>query len=147
MKSGKVNSRVVSKAAKEGARRGALLVVRYGPQAKIVWDRGGRQAAAAAAKRARTLHARRKAFAHAGSLINGTVLKVATTGITRYVVFSADRPVATYPPSNVPYAVLLEHTDVTNRFPVPSKVTRAARRSRRKSVVRTAATSTEVKKR
>jgi hypothetical protein len=130
MKSDKVTRDKVSKAAKQGAK----WLVRYGPQAKIVWDRGGRQAASAAAKRAKTLNARRKAFAHAAGLVNGTVLKIGATGTTAYVVFSGDRPVATYPSQDLPYTVLLEHADLTKRISAGSKQPRLRRRPRGKSV-------------
>ncbi len=107
---------------------GAKLVVRYGPQAKIVWDRGGRQAAAAATKRAKSLNARRKAVAHARGLVDGTVLKIAPAGTTLYVVFAGDLPVATYPPQQLPYAVLLEHADLSKRFAPPEPRPRRPRR-------------------
>lgn len=112
------------------AAEGAKLVIRYGPQAKIVWDRGGRQAASAAAKRASTLNARRKALAHAAGLVEGTILKIAPAGTTVYVVFSEDVPVATYPAQNLPYAVLLEHADLTKRVAAPVKTPRFRRRNR-----------------
>ena len=110
------------------AAEGAKLAIRYGPQAKIVWDRGGRQAASAAAKRAKSLNARRKALAHAAGLVEGTILKIAPTGSPVYVVFSEDVPVATYPQQTLPYAVLLEHADLTKRVAAPVRAPRVRRR-------------------
>jgi hypothetical protein len=110
------------------AAESAKLVVRYGPQAKIVWDRGGRQAASAAAKRAKSLNARRKALAHAATLVDGTILKIAPTGTAVYVVFSEDVPVATYPQQQLPYAVLLEHADLSKRVAATPKPPRTRRR-------------------
>lgn len=110
------------------AAESAKMVVRYGPQAKIVWDRGGRQAASAAAKRAKSLNARRKALAHAATLLGGTILKIAPAGSPVYVVFSEDVPVATYPPQQLPYAVLLGHADLSNRVAAPVKTPRTRRR-------------------
>jgi len=107
------------------AKQGAVLVVRYGPQAKILWDKGGKQATSAAAQRARTLNARRKAFAHALGLVEGSVLKIAPTGTSMYIVFAGDVPVAAYPPQRLPYAVLLEHADLTKRIPVSPKPTQS----------------------
>lgn len=95
--------------------QGTKLVVRYGPQAKIAWDNGGRKAAAAATKRARSLTARRRAFAHAATVVEGSVLKVAPDGRTAYVVFTGDRPIAAYPPQDTPPEVLLAHADLTRR--------------------------------
>ena len=49
----------------KAATAAAVRAVKYGPQAKIVWDKGGKQATQAAAKRAMSLNSRRKALAHA----------------------------------------------------------------------------------
>lgn len=94
---------------------GMKLAVKYGPQAKIAWDKGGKQAAASATKRARSMNARRKAFAHADGVVDGSVLKIAPSGSTLYVVFSGDRPIASYPPQELPYPALLEHADLSRR--------------------------------
>jgi hypothetical protein len=96
---------------------GAKLAVKYGPQAKIAWDKGGKQATAAATARARSLTARRKAFTHAATVVDGSVLKVAPQGKTAYVVFSGDEPLATYPPVELPHTVLLAHVDLSRRVP------------------------------
>lgn len=96
---------------------GTKLAVKYGPQAKIAWDNGGKKAAAAAAKRARSLTARRKAFAHAATVVSGSVLKVAPAGTTAYVVFSGEQPIATYPPQDLPPELLLVHADLSRRIP------------------------------
>lgn len=122
----------VAKAAKQGAK----LVVLYGPQAKILWDKGGKQATAAALKRAQTLSLRRKAMAHGAGLVEGSVLKIAPTGTTMYVVFSGDEPVATYPPQQLPYAVLLEHVDLSRRTPAEAKPQRASRKSKARTQTR-----------
>jgi hypothetical protein len=119
----------VAKAAKQGAK----LVVLYGPQAKILWDKGGKQATAAALKRAQTFSLRRKALAHGVGLVDGSVLKIAPAGTTMYVVFSGDQPIATYPPQQLPYAVLLEHADLSKRIPAEVKPKRSPRKSRNKS--------------
>ncbi|MGI8644960.1 MAG: hypothetical protein ACR2JD_01355 [Nocardioides sp.] len=98
------------------AAQGAKLVVKYGPQAKIAWDKGGRQATMAASKRALALSARRKAVNHAGGVVEGSVLKVAPEGTAVYVVFSGDTPIAAYPPQEQSYAELLQHADHSLRF-------------------------------
>lgn len=94
----------------------AKAAAKYGPQAKIAWDNGGKRGATAAAKRAITLNARRKAMRHAAGLVDGSVLKVAPEGRTVYVVFTGERPVASYPKQEVPLGVLLEHADLTKRM-------------------------------
>lgn len=106
----------VAKAAKVVG-TGTKLAVKYGPQAKIAWDNGGRKAAVAATRRARSLTARRKAFAHAATVVDGSVLKVAPSGTTAYVVFSGEQPIATYPPHDLPPALLLAHADLSKRIP------------------------------
>jgi hypothetical protein len=99
------------------AAQAAKIAVKYGPQAKIAWDNGGKQAAARAAKRAKTLNARRRAFAHAAGVVKGAVLKIAPSGTTVYVVFTGERPIAAYPPQDLPFSVLLEHADLSRRMP------------------------------
>ena len=100
---------------------GAKLAVKYGPQAKIAWDKGGKQAAAAASQRARSLTSRRKAFAHASTVVDGSVLKIAPAGKTAYVVFSGEQPIATYPHQDAPYPALLAHDDLGKRVPAEKK--------------------------
>ncbi|MFN8195829.1 MAG: hypothetical protein U0R80_16320 [Nocardioidaceae bacterium] len=99
----------------KAAATGAKLAVKYGPQAKIVWDKGGKQASQAAAKRALSLNARRKALAHASGVIDGAILKIAPQGTTVYVVFTGDQPIATYPEQSTSFAVLLQHADLDKR--------------------------------
>jgi len=107
----------------KAAAQGAKLAVKYGPQAKIVWDKGGRQATMAAAKSAQTVNARRRALKHAGGVLEGSVLKIAPEGTTVYVVFSGDKPIAAYPPQEAVFSTLLEHADLSKRVrsdePVP----------------------------
>lgn len=103
-----------SKAAKVAA-AGAMLAVKYGPQAKIAWEKGGKQAASAATKRALSLNNRRKALAHASGVVDGSILKIAPQGKTMYVVFTGDLPIASYPPQDLPFAILLQHADLSRR--------------------------------
>lgn len=99
----------------KAAGQGAKLAVKYGPQAKIVWDKGGKQAAAAATKRALSLNNGRKAFAHARGVVDGSVLKIAPQGSTVYVVFTGDLPIAAYPSQELPFPILLQHADLARR--------------------------------
>jgi len=105
----------------------AKLAVKYGPQAKIAWDKGGKQATAAATARARSLTSRRKAFTHASTVVDGSVLKVAPRGSTAYVVFSGEEPIATYPSVDLPYSVLLAHVDLGRRVPASQGPVRSRR--------------------
>ena len=99
----------------KAAAQGAKIAVKYGPQAKIAWDKGGKHATVAATKRALTLNARRRASAHASGVIDGTFLKIAPAGSTIYVVFSGEQPIAAYPPQQAPYPTLLAHADLSKR--------------------------------
>lgn len=98
----------------------AKVAVKYGPQAKIAWDNGGKRGASAAAKRALSLNARRRALKHAAGLVEGSVLKVAPEGRAVYVVFTGIKPVAAYPKQDLPMAALLEHADLSKRI-LPKK--------------------------
>ncbi len=119
----------------KAAKQGAKLVVLYGPQAKILWDKGGKQATAATLQRAQTLNLRRKAMAHGVGLVDGSILKIAPAGTTMYVVFAGDQPIATYPSQQLPYAVLLEHADLSKRIPAEVKPKRT--RAKSKAIART----------
>ena len=63
----------IGKMAKAAA-QGAKIAVKYGPQAKIAWDKGGKQATLAATKRALSVSARRKASAHASGVITAAIM-------------------------------------------------------------------------
>ncbi|MGL5810599.1 MAG: hypothetical protein ACRCYQ_11690 [Nocardioides sp.] len=88
------------------AKRAGLFAVKYGPQAKILWDRGGKQAASAGLRRAADLAARSRAFRRARGLADGSVLAMAPAGATVYVVFSGERVVAVYPRRQAPLGTL-----------------------------------------
>lgn len=119
---------MVSRKLTRAATQGAKLVVLYGPQAKIAWEKGGKQAALAAAKRAQALNARRKAHNHASGVVGGSVLKIAPEGLAVYVVFSGETPIAAYPPQETAYAALLEHADLDKRVRPPEPGTRRRHR-------------------
>lgn len=99
----------------KAARTGAKLAVKYGPQAKLAWDRGGKQAATAAQRRALSLVAARKAYAEAETVRDGSVLKHVVDGSAVYVVFAGDEPVHAYPPQAVPLDEFVQHADLGKR--------------------------------
>lgn len=107
---------------------GAKLAVKYGPQAKIVWDNGGKKAAETAARRARSVTARRKALTHASTIVDGSVLRVAPEGVTAYVVYSGDQSVAVHPPQERPLEELVAHADLAKRERPEAKPVRGAGR-------------------
>ncbi len=71
--------------------------VKYGPQAKELWNHAGKQVSAAAKAKLDDRTARRAAFDEAGTVVDGSVLRRAWQGSQVYVVFSGDQPVRAYP--------------------------------------------------
>lgn len=89
--------------------------VKYGP---LLYEavKHGREPAQRAMQRALARQGeRRKAFKHAETLVEGSVLRVFREGEPIWVVFSADMPVVAYPPVEVPLPELLEHADLGQR--------------------------------
>ncbi|WZH50745.1 MAG: hypothetical protein PIR53_12005 [Nocardioides alkalitolerans] len=110
-------ARMDPKKAATLATTGVTLAVKYGPQLKLAWDKGGKQAAQAAARRAGLVRAKRQAHAHAAGLVDASVLQLAPGGDTVYVVLSGATPVAAYPPVATPLAELVAHADLTRAVP------------------------------
>lgn len=79
------------------AKQGAKLAVKYGPQAKVAWDKGGKQATQAATRAAQRQLQRRKAFTKAGTVRAGEVLRLVENGEPLWVVLSEGAPVDSYP--------------------------------------------------
>ncbi|MFC0358911.1 hypothetical protein ACFFHC_03735 [Kytococcus schroeteri] len=59
--------------------------------------------------------AKRRATAHARSVVDGSVLQTFLHSRPVFVVFSGDTPVATHPHTDVPYSELLRHADLSAR--------------------------------
>lgn len=116
------------------AKRSATLAVKYGPQAKLAWDNGGRRAADAAAAKVTLSRHRRHAFAEADTLRDGSVLRVAPGGVAAYVVLTGDDPVSVHPPGppdGPALSELVAHVDLDKRVtPEQDRARRAARRER-----------------
>ena len=91
----------------------AKKAVKYGPQAKIAWDKAGRPAAEVAAKKAQTQLQRRKAFAKAATVVEGSVIRLIHAGEPVHVVLAHGEPVEAYPPVDVELPVLLKDADLT----------------------------------
>ena len=126
------------------ARNAAKYGVKYGPQAKVAWDIGGKHVQAAARKQLDNVAARRKAFEQAELVKDGSVLKTIHQGTQIWVVFSADEPVAAYPsdptadPTADPMATppglteLVSHADLSNReTPADHRAKQLRQRARR----------------
>lgn len=95
-------------------RNGVKYGVKYGPQAKILWDTAGKQARSAAKARLDDLNARRTAFDEAETVVEGTVLRRVWHGTPVWVVFSRDEPVSAYPAVAEPAEIVI-NADVSRR--------------------------------
>ena len=89
--------------------------VKYGPQAKILWDNGGKHVQAIVRDKAQAASARRTAFQKAETVVNGSVLKLIDAGKPVWVVYADDEPVDAFPIPSVPLAALVERADLTAR--------------------------------
>lgn len=97
------------------AKRGVKYGVKYGPQAKILWDNGGKHVQAVVRQKAEEGSARRTAFAKAETVVHGSVLKQLHVGKPVWVVYTDDEPLDAFPKPSVPLATLLEHADLSAR--------------------------------
>lgn len=82
---------------------------KYGPQAKLLWDTGGKPAQAIARRRFDQMQARRAALQKAETVEDGRLLRQVHAGQTVWVVFSGSAPVDAYPRLTVPLSTLVEH--------------------------------------
>lgn len=90
----------------------AKKAVKYGPQAKIAWDKAGRPAAEVAAKKAQAQLQRRKAFAKAATVVDGAVLRQMHGGEPVYVVLTHGEPVEAFPPVDIALSTLVKDADL-----------------------------------
>lgn len=77
---------------------------------------------------------RKKALAHATTVIDGSVLRVFHANTAHWVVFSGDDPIAVHPPTTASFDELLDRADLSNRLrPRDHAVTIRVPRPRRRS--------------
>ena len=122
------------------AKNGAKLAVKYGPQAKIAWEKAGKPAADAAAKKAQAQLQRRKAYAKAATVVEGHVLRVMHEGEPVWVVLTLDEPVEAFPSVEVGLPTLINGADLSKAVSsadfeakrVRTRLERARRQARRK---------------
>lgn len=121
------------------AKKAATYGAKYGPHAVVIWNVAGEHVQAAARAKAAEIAERRKAFAEADSVVDGSVLRVVEHGTTVFVVFSGDEPVASYPDSTTPLDQLIARADLAKRVTpeqrrdrgAVNRARRAARTARR----------------
>ncbi len=98
------------------------LGVKYGPQIWVATQALREPVKEAVGKAMSSERARRTAMAHATSLADGSILKVYKGDQSHWVVFAADEPVAVYPTTDMPLAILVERADLTKRIRPDEKV-------------------------
>ncbi|WP_256838478.1 hypothetical protein [Ornithinimicrobium faecis] len=77
---------------------------------------------------------RKKAMAHAATVIDGSVLQVFHLNTAHWVVFSGDDPIAVHPPAQADFEELLDRADLSKRvLPQDSTVTVKVPRPRRRT--------------
>lgn len=82
---------------------------------------------------------RKKAMAHAATVIDGSVLQVFHLNTAHWVVFSGDDPIAVHPPTDASFDTLLDRADLSRRVhPQDNTVTVRVPRPRRRTKAGTA---------
>lgn len=112
-------------------------VVKYGPQAQLVWKHVGSPAAGAARRLVAAQNARRTALKHADTVVEGAILQVMHDGEEHWVVFSGGQPVAVYPPAAPTLSALTEHANRARLMTPDQARARQAAASRRRRAVDT----------
>lgn len=74
---------------------------------------------------------RKKALAHAATLVNGSVIQVFHRNDPHWVVFSGEEPIAVHPQTTEPFEELLRNVDLATRIVPPRRPAPPARRGRR----------------
>jgi hypothetical protein len=92
------------------------LGVKYGPVLYGVARHGKEPVKAAAEKFLSKKGSRKRALAHAATLLDGSVLQVFHAGEPVYVVFSGEEMIASHPPLGVPLQTLVQRADLTKRI-------------------------------
>lgn len=77
---------------------------------------------------------RKKAMAHAATVIDGSVLQVFHLNTAHWVVFSGDDPIAVHPPAQASFEELLDRADLSRRMhPQDTTMTVKVPRPRRRT--------------
>ncbi len=99
--------------------------VKYGPHLVVAAKTLREPATAYAQKKLAEQKARKAAFAEAGTLQAGTVLRVFHDGQPVWVVYSGEEPISSHPTVPVTLATLVERADLSLRVvpepPAPAK--------------------------
>lgn len=88
-------------------------LVKYGPQAQLVWRHVAAPATTAAQRTFAAQIARRTALNHADTVVEGAIVKVMHEGAIHWVVFSGGKPVTAYPTTQVTLETLVADADLS----------------------------------
>jgi hypothetical protein len=92
------------------------LGTKYGPQVWVASKALREPAKDAAQKVIASEKARKAAFSHARTLVDGSILKVYKGDQSLWVVFTGDTAVTVHPATDVPLSALLRTADLTKRI-------------------------------
>ncbi len=115
-------------------------LVKYGPQARLVWKHAAVPVTAAAQKTFAAQTSRRTALKHADTVNGGAILMVMDQGTIHWVVFSGGKPVVSYPPSSKPLEELIADANLSKKMTPDQFRARQAEASKRQKVIETAKT-------
>jgi len=123
-------------------------LVKYGPQAQLLWKHVAAPAKDVATRTVATHQAQRVALKHAETVVGGAIVQAAHQSGVYWVVFSNGDAVAAYPTPPVPLADLIAHTDLTKKMTPQQFYARRAEASRRRRAMDAArALGAEVRRR
>lgn len=115
-------------------------VVKYGPQARLLWKHAAVPVTAAAQKTFAAQTNRRTALKHADTVNEGAILMVMDEGAIHWVVFSGGKPVTSYPPSMKPLDELIADANLSKKMTPDQFRARQVAASKRQKAIETAKT-------
>jgi hypothetical protein len=115
-------------------------LVKYGPQARLVWKHAAVPVTAAAQKTFAAQANRRTALKHADTVNEGAILMVMDQGAIHWVVFSGGKPVASYPSSHQPLEDLIADANLSKKMTPDQFRARQVESSKRQRAIETAKT-------
>lgn len=115
-------------------------LVKYGPQAQLVWRHVAAPATEAAQRTFAAQTARRTALRHADTVVQGAILKVMHEGAIYWVVFSAGEPLTAYPTSKTQLGDLVANADVAKLVTPDQFRAKQLEASRKRKALETART-------
>lgn len=110
-------------------------LVKYGPQAQLVWRHVAAPATSAAQRTFAGQIALRTALNHADTVVEGAIVKVMHEGGIHWVVFSRGKPVTAYPTTSVTLEALVADADLSKMMTPDQFRTKRAEASKKRQVL------------